>query len=268
MMKILKHGMAFFEAAEKYYEWSGGRSFCSVDYLSNIVNIYAMDMGSRNLYLEDGWYDPGNKNAEEAWKVFLGAIANGFIAIPDNFSSRDVMTGEALSGLGSSAGILYYNDIVTDDEGNSEPMNIRVLPVPRGESGTSYFTQGGVGLCALKTTSEKAKAAAVFASWLLKPENDLNLAARTGYMPANKESFEKISSYSFENESYRSLFDALNIMNSSYSAVSVSNDLKYFQYSRETYDYIRNHMESADPDEFAGQVWSYMLSLRTESESK
>lgn len=218
----------FFDAADKYYAWSGGKSFCSVDYLANIADTYSLDIGGENLYLDDGWYDPENEQVKESWKRFTEAVSEGYISIPESFSSRDVMTGKALSGLGSSAGILYYNDTVTDSEGNSEPMNIMILPVPGAAEGKSYFTQGGVGLCALKTTSEKEKAAAVFASWLLQPENDLKLAAETGYMPANKDSFDHISDYSFESDSFRRLFAALDTMNSSYTAVSIPESPLYF----------------------------------------
>lgn len=51
-------------------------------------------------------------------------------------------------------------------------MNLKILPMPQPKNGKKYITQAGVGLCAYKTTTQKAEAAAVFAK---KLELDISL---------------------------------------------------------------------------------------------
>lgn len=78
---------------------------------------------------------------------FADAFTKGHIAISDLYSNTQVMTGEVPAGLGSSAAILYYNDTVTYADGTSEPMNLKILPMPQQNSNKKCITQAGVGLC-------------------------------------------------------------------------------------------------------------------------
>ena len=66
-----------------------------------------------------------------------------------------------------------------------------------------------MGLCAYKTTTQKAEAAAVFAKWLTESERNLVFAAETGYMPVTTDSFDRIKDYNFKDDSYKELYSAL-----------------------------------------------------------
>lgn len=52
---------------------------------------------------------------------FARSLAQGHVVVSDLYSNTQVMTGDVLSGLGSSAAILYYNDTVTYRDGTQEP---------------------------------------------------------------------------------------------------------------------------------------------------
>ena len=96
------------------------------------------------------------------------------------------MTGETLAGLGSSAAILYYNDFVTYPDNTTEPTDLLLAPLPHtAGTATPLMPQAGVGLCAFKTTDQKAEAAAVFLRWLTEQQRNLEFAANTGYMPVS-----------------------------------------------------------------------------------
>ena len=97
---------------------------------------------------------------------FARSLAQGHVVVSDLYSNTQVMTGDVLSGLGSSAAILYYNDTVTYRDGTQEPMDLHVLPMPKTAGADALMTQAGVGLCAYKTTDQKAEAAALFVRWL------------------------------------------------------------------------------------------------------
>ena len=149
----------FFSVAEKYYTWSGGKPFCALDYPIRCVELNALSKGAENFYTEDGWYDFDNPVFKESWMEFAQAISKGHIVVSDLYSNTMVMTGEVIAGIGSSASILYYNDVITYPDNTTEPMNLQVVPLPKTKDADLLVTLAGVGLCSYKTTEQKAEAA-------------------------------------------------------------------------------------------------------------
>ena len=198
----------FFSVAEKYYEWSGGKPFCAIDYLIRIAELCAISDGE-NIYYKDGWYDANNPALIKAYDKFAAAIAKGHIVVSDMYSNTQVMTGETCAGIGSSASVLYYNDEITYPDNTSEAMNLKVLPMPQQADGQKVATQSGVGLCAYKTTDIKAEAATVFAKWFTEERRNMDFVISTGYMPVRTGAFEKIDYNSFKSEAYKNLYKAL-----------------------------------------------------------
>ena len=119
----------FFNVAEKYYVWSDGKPFCAIDYLLRCVELNAMSKGatSESFYTENGWYDFNNELMKASYMEFAESIAKGHIVIADLYSNTQVMTGETIAGIGSSASVLYYNDTITYPDNTTEPMNLQVL---------------------------------------------------------------------------------------------------------------------------------------------
>ena len=74
---------------------------------------------------------------------FARSLAQGHVVVSDLYSNTQVMTGDVLSGLGSSAAILYYNDTVTYRDGTQEPMDLHVLPMPKTAGADALMTQAG-----------------------------------------------------------------------------------------------------------------------------
>lgn len=149
----------FFSAAKAYFDWSGGKPMCAVDYLLTAVELSARAKGGVDFELEDGWYDLDSVELKESYYEFMRPLVQGHIAVSDLYSNTQVMTGETMSGLGSSAAILYYNDTVTYPDNTTEPTNLTLLPYPQSTDGEHFMTQAGVGLAAYRTTPEKAEAA-------------------------------------------------------------------------------------------------------------
>ncbi len=229
----------FFKAAEKYYEYSGGKPFCALDFAIRAVELNAMEHGCDDLYTDDGWYDFENEALKESWLQFAEAIAKGHIVVSDLYSNTQVMTGEVIAGLGSSASILYYNDTVTYPDNTSEPMGLQILPPPTAEGTELLVTQAGVGLCALKTTDQKAEAAAVFARWLTEADRNLEFCVETGYMPVNKASFDGISDFEFQSEAYKNLYETMNLVNKTATAVREPSFAGYYNKIYALYDALR-----------------------------
>lgn len=198
----------FFSVAEKYYEWSGGKPFCAIDYLIRLAELCAISDGE-NISYTDGWYDANNPALLKAYDMFATSIAKGHIVVSDLYSNTQVMTGQTCAGIGSSASVLYYNDEITYPDNTSEAVNLKVLPLPQQAGKQKVATQSGVGLCAYKTTARKAEAATVFARWFTEEQRNLDFVLSTGYMPVRTGAFDKIGENSLQSEAYKNLYEAL-----------------------------------------------------------
>jgi len=259
----------FFDAAAKYHEWSGGKCFCAFDYLIRHMEFDIMAETGGIEYTEDGWYHLEDAAVKASWMKFAVPFAQGHICVSDTYSNTQVMTGETLAGIGSTASITYYNDTVTYPDNTSEPMDLVVLPLPKTGDGTQYMPITGVGMSAFKTDDRKAEAAAVFLRWFTESQRNLDFVVETGYMPVRTDAFASIDSYAFPTEGYASLYDTINIMLEGYEPV-VRPDFDGF-YKRVTslYDGLRQIqpglIERADSGEdvsvLAEEVWDFLCSV-------
>lgn len=208
----------FFSAAEEYYRYSGGKPFCAFDYFLRAVELCAVSEGADPAsFYRDDWYDFSDGTLKACYLRFAEAIAKGHIVIADLYSNTQVMTGETPAGMGSSAGILYYNDTVTYPDNTSEPMKLKVCPMPYADGAKKVDTQAGVGLCARRTDERKAEAASVFAHWLTEGARNFDFVAETGYMPVTAAAYDAFGTHTFSEESYRNLYTVLSTVKNDYT---------------------------------------------------
>ena len=250
----------FFDAAAKYYDWSGGKPFCSFDYPLRAIELAATESGAGNIFADNGFYDPSNVIFKQTFIKFADSLAKGHIMLSNLYSNTQVMTGEVVAGIGSSAAILYYNDTVTYEDGTSEPMDPEILPLPAENGKKPYITQAGVGLCAYKTSSQKAEASAIFAKWLTEPERNLEFVCQTGYMPVTNGAFDKIDDYRFKTADYEKLYAALKKVKESSEVLSEQQSPAYYSRVYTFYDYLRNEqkqfiLSNTPPEALAEELW-------------
>lgn len=147
----------FFEMAGAYRQWSQGKPFCALDYPLRLVELNALEQGSGKLY-KGSWYDLTNETFRASWMEFARALVQGDILISDLYSNTQVMTGETLAGLGSSAAILYYNDFVTYPDNTTEPTDLLLAPLPHAAgTATPLMPQAGVACAPLRPPTRKPK---------------------------------------------------------------------------------------------------------------
>ncbi len=259
----------FFAVAEKYYEWSGGRPFCAFDYLVRHMELDILSKYGKLEYTESGWYDENDPAVKEAFSMFAASLAKGHIAVSDLYANTQVMTGEVLSGIGSSAAVGYYNDTVTYPDNTSEPMELQVLPLPKSGGENEYMPQTGVGLCAFRTTDQKAEAAYEFVKWFTESERNLDFVVSTGYMPVTNGAFEQIEEYTFSDGGYESLYTAIKTMHDEMIPV-VRPDLDgFYDKTNALYEGLRNMqptlMERAENgesiDALTEELWEFFSSI-------
>lgn len=229
----------FFTVAEKYYDWSGGKPFCAIDYLTRCVELNALSQGATDLYTDGGWYDLKNEKVLSAFTRFSASIAKGHIVVSDLYSNTQIMTGQVVAGIGSSASILYYNDKITYPDNTQIDTNLRVLTTPQTGNGVNLATQAGIGLCAYKTTDVKAEAVTLFAKWFTEKKRNLDFVASTGYMPVLNESFNEIDNYDFQSASYKALYSTLADTKSKCTLLPEPNISGYWNKVYALYDQIR-----------------------------
>lgn len=259
----------FFDAAEKYHEWSGGKCFCAFDYLIRHMEFDLMAQTGGIEYTEDGWYHLEDPAVKASWMKFAVPFAKGHICVADTYSNTQVMTGETLTGIGSTASITYYNDTVTYPDNTSEPMNLVVLPLPKTGDGTQYMPITGVGMSAFKTDDRKAEAAAEFLRWFTESRRNLDFVVETGYMPVRADAFASIDNYNFPTDGYASLYGTIKVMLENYEPV-VRPDFDGF-YNR--VDALYNGMRQLFPElserfsngedanALAEEVWNFLCSV-------
>lgn len=261
------HG--FFDAAEKYYEWSGGKTFCAFDYLIRHMELDVLSKTGTLEYTENGWYDTADSTIKASFCMFAEALAKGHIAVSDQYANTQVMTGEVLCGIGSSAAVGYYNDTVTYPDNTSEPMKLQVCPLPKSGGEKEYMPQTGVGISAFKTTDQKAEAAYEFVKWFTESERNLDFVVQTGYMPVTDGAFEAIKGYTFTDDGYASLYAAINTMHKAYIPV-VRPDFDGFY---DKTDALYNGLRQMQPDLIARaengeaieglteEIWEFFCSI-------
>ena len=243
----------FYDAAGKFYDWSG-KPFCALDYPIRAVELCAMERGSGDFYTENGWYDTDNAVFKESWMQFARSLAQGHVVVSDLYSNTQVMTGDVVCGLGSSAAILYYNDTVT---------------YPAAERSIAR-------LCRQMRAMDEwltAEAAALFVRWLTEAERNLDFVAQTGYMPVRNGAFDAISDYgNFPTPAaaYESLYAALKTMREDYVPVSEPRFEGYYDKVSVLYDGLRRLQQELpkraaageDIDALAEETWALFCSIR------
>lgn len=259
----------FFAAAEKYYEWSDGKPFCAFDYLIRHMELDVLSKIGKLEYTENGWYDTEDTVIKDSFCMFAEALAKGHIAVSDLYANTQVMTGDVLCGIGSSAAVGYYNDTITYSDNTSEPMELQVLPLPKSSGEKEYMPQTGVGISAFKTTEQKAEAAYEFVKWFTESERNLDFVVKTGYMPVTDGAFEAISGYTFTDDGYASLYAAINTMYEEYIPV-VRPDFDGFY---DKTDALYNGLRQMQPDlitraengeaigELTEEIWDFFCSI-------
>ena len=135
------------------------------------------------------------------------------------------------------------------------------------------MTQAGVGLCAYKTTDQKAEAAALFVRWLTEGERNLDFVTQTGYMPVRSGAFSAIETYDnfpAPTESYRQLYAALKIMQEGYTPISEPRFEGYYGKVSQLYDGLRQMQRELparaaageDLNALAEETWALLCAIQ------
>lgn len=257
----------FYRTAAAFYKWSGGKPFCAFDYPLNTQMLEAEADGSE--VLKNGvWFDPECVSFRQAAMQFGEALAEGTVLLSDQYSNTQVMTGEVIAGISSSAAILYYNDTVTYPDNTSQPLNLKILPVPHAASGIRCAAQAGVGLCALNAKGRKSDAISLFAHWLTEGRRNLDFAVSAGYMPVRSNAFREITGYPFKNDAYAGLYSTLSEIRASCVFKTDPTDASFYPNVQKVYEAVREkqaawharYLKGERAEELSMEYWQLIVS--------
>ncbi len=196
-----------FDAAIQYNELTG-KSFLTADYHFDYFQVGVHTLGGEFFDSDGVRFDD---TFRKVWDPFASAAVNGAVWLGNGYSTEAVRTADAVVAITSSAGVLYYADEVTYPDNTSESIEIVAKPCPVFENTTKSVMQRGAGICTVKSTPEREKAAITFLKWLTEPEHNVEFVTKCGYMPVTEKAFTDYlpnAVDALENPKYISLYKA------------------------------------------------------------
>jgi multiple sugar transport system substrate-binding protein len=202
--------------ADRFYQWSGGRTFVYADALFNFFMIGCEQLGSP--LIENGGFRLDTAAFKKVWDVYFKQAVTGRNAIFDGYGNYLAKTGDIVCGISTSAAAVFYPDTVTYRDNTYEDAQWAVLPYPVFEGETKIAMQRGGGMCVIKSGAKKEYAAAVFLKWFTDPLRNKPFTAAAGYMPVQKAAFDERLGEGFdESDTVEKMFTAVARMQKDYS---------------------------------------------------
>ena len=229
---------SLFRTAILYREWSG-KAFFVHDYHFNYFQVGTESLGT-DFFDENGI--AFSDTFRKVWKPYAEAALKGGVWLCGGYATEPLRTGEAIASVASSASVLYYADQVTYPDNTSEDIEFIVRPCPVFEGGDSLVMQRGAGLCLVKSTPEREKAAITFLKWLTEPERNVDLVTALGYMPVTSEGFETCLPQAIEglgDAKYRELYRAFLDTQKNYTFYTAPQRDDYLELETDFEDQVR-----------------------------
>lgn len=191
------------DVSEKYYEYSGGRSFFGRDAFSNYMIIGSMQLGTELFLIEDEKVklQIEEETMKKLWDNFYVPYVKGYFSQVGRYRTDDIKIGEIIALVGSTSGTAYFPNEVSEPGKEPYPIEYQVLPVPNFEGKEPYAVQQGASMAVSNSTPRKEYASVLFLKWFTETERNIKFSVQAGYMPVKKEASDvkKIEQY-LENE--------------------------------------------------------------------
>ncbi|MDO4788305.1 MAG: ABC transporter substrate-binding protein [Johnsonella sp.] len=260
-----------FALSEKYAAWTDeqtpeipndGKAFFVHDYHFSYFQVGSSALG-KNFFSEEGIeLDAAFRTA---WEPYAHCALKGGMWLHEGYATEPLKTADAVASVGSSASILYYSDEVIYPDNTKEKFDLTIRPCPVFKNGKKLVMQRGAGLCTVKSTQEREKAAIAFIKWITSPKNNVDFVTKAGYMPVTKEAFERFlpeAILTLEDERYIKLYEAFLQTNEQYEFYTPPGRSDYLFWEkkieknarRELNDMRRSYIESGLIDKNGNEI--------------
>ena len=171
--------------ARRYYEWSDGHAFFGRDAVANYMIIGSRQLGKEIFSVSGGrvTIQDDKEIVRKLWDNLYVPHVQGWFAANGKFRSDDVKTGDIIALVGSTSGSAYFPNEVNVSDTESYPIESLVMAAPCFKNGEKYAVQQGAGMVVTKSTPEEEAACVTFLKWFTQPENNIQFAVGSGYLP-------------------------------------------------------------------------------------
>lgn len=184
------------QAAEAYWEWSGGKAFLGMNSYNDFMVLTAAQLGEEPYGTpENPGFSYSRETARKAWDACYVPHIKGWYA-SGVYNQDGIKSGKLAAYIGSSAGAGFFPEEVIVDEKHTYPVECECLPYPVFQGGEPYMTQRGADMAVIASEAKREYAAAVFLKWFTAPEQNMDFAVSTGYLPVEKAALESVSELS------------------------------------------------------------------------
>lgn len=191
--ELLRTWEGLSEAAEAYWDWSGGKAFLGMNSYNDFMVLTAAQLGEEPY---GGPENPGfhysADTAKRVWEAYYVPHIKGWYA-SSVYNQDGIKSGKLAAYIGSSAGAGFFPEEVIADEKNSYPVECECLPYPTFEGGEPYMTQRGADMAVIASEPGREYASAIFLKWFTDPEQNVDFAVSTGYIPVEKEALKSVT---------------------------------------------------------------------------
>lgn len=185
--------MGLVATAEKYYDWTDartevpddGKALFGRDAMANYMLIGAKELGSTIFTVENGKMTVNLTEdvARKLWENYYVPFVKGWFAGEGRFRSDDIKTGNVLAYVGSNSSATFFPKQVQVSDTESHEISLKVLPNPSFAGSEEVAVQQGAGMVVTKSTPEEEAACVTFLKWFTQPENNIQFAVGSGYLP-------------------------------------------------------------------------------------
>ena len=183
--------------AEKYYDWTDaqteapddGKALFGRDAMANYLIIGAKELGDTIFDVENGKMTVNLTEdvARKLWDNYYVPFVKGWFAGEGRFRSDDIKTGNVLAYVGSNSSATYFPKQVQLSDTESHDIALKVLPNPSFAGCEDIAVQQGAGMVVTNTTDDEVAASVTFLKWFTQPENNIQFAVGSGYLPVTHE---------------------------------------------------------------------------------
>ncbi|MCR3923387.1 MAG: extracellular solute-binding protein [Firmicutes bacterium] len=213
------------ETAKLYHQWSDdqtpetlhdGKTFFHSDSLFNFTQVGCQQLGTD--FIVDNNLKYTTPAFRHAWDTYYECAVKGYFSIYNGYATDLIKTGDIVCSTGSTAGVLFFDSVVTYADNTTEPLELMIMPYPIYNGGKKIAIQRGGGMMITKSEPAKEYAASIFLKWFTEAENNVHFVTSTGYLPVEKAAFNVMSAISanYEDGNIKTLLTAIDEMQSQY----------------------------------------------------
>lgn len=173
------------QAAEQYYEWSGGKAFFGRDAFANYMIVGSRQLGSPIFEVTDNEVTVrlDEEVVRRLWDCYAAPYLKGYYGAYGRFRSDDVKTGDLIACVGSTSSVTYYPAQVTREDGSTYAIEAKVYALPDFAGTKPCAVQQGAGMAVIRSDEKKERAAVEFLKWFTDVEQNTAFCVESGYFP-------------------------------------------------------------------------------------